>query len=53
MGLPSILDKIPFSVYYVLKDVFSIILVLILLVYIYTMAPDLLGHSVNMKKQIF
>ena len=53
MGLPAILDKIPFSVYYVLKDIFSIILVLILLVYIFTLTPDLLGHSVNMKKPIF
>lgn len=51
LGISSFLDNAPFSVYYVLKDTFSIILILMLLVLIFTLTPDLLGHSVNMKKQ--
>jgi len=53
LGIPSILDKIPFSPYYVLKDAFSIILVLIILIFILTLTPDLLGHSVNYEKANF
>ena len=53
MGIPSFLDNAPFSVYYVLKDGFSIILILMILIWILTLTPDLLGHSVNMKKLTF
>lgn len=47
MGIPSILDHLPFVPYYSIKDFFSLILLLILFVYIITVAPDLLGHSDN------
>jgi quinol-cytochrome oxidoreductase complex cytochrome b subunit len=53
LGIPSFLDNAPFSVYYTLKDGFSVILILIIFVYIFTLNPDLLGHSVNYEKANF
>jgi quinol-cytochrome oxidoreductase complex cytochrome b subunit len=47
ISIPFIYDKIPFSPYYVLKDAFSIIFVLIFLCLIIGISPDMLGHSLN------
>jgi len=47
LGLPSIYDIIPFTPYYILKDVLSIFLVLILILFINYTKPDVLGHTLN------
>lgn len=52
-GLPSIKDFIPFSPYYVIKDTWTIILVLFFLLLIFSLTPDLLGHSVNYEQANF
>jgi ubiquinol-cytochrome c reductase cytochrome b subunit len=45
--LPSIYDIIPFTPYYILKDVLSIVLILILILFINYTKPDVLGHTLN------
>jgi len=52
-GLQNVSDKSPFSPYYVLKDVLSIIIILIFFVYIFSVTPDLLGHSINYERANF
>jgi ubiquinol-cytochrome c reductase cytochrome b/c1 subunit len=52
-GLTSILDGIPFSPYYTLKDGFSIILLLFLVLLVVFNLPDMLGHTVNYEKANF
>jgi ubiquinol-cytochrome c reductase cytochrome b subunit len=47
LGLPSIYDIIPFTPYYILKDVLSIVLILILILFINYTKPDVLGHTLN------
>jgi len=46
-GVMIIFDKIPFTPFYVLKDMLTITLTLILLFIIAVWIPDLLGHPVN------
>jgi len=53
LGIISRSDSIPFTPYYILKDSFSLIIVLILLLYIVFLVPDLLGHSDNYNKANF
>lgn len=47
LGLPSIYDIIPFTPYYILKDVLSVALILILILFINYTKPDVLGHTLN------
>jgi len=47
LGIPSVLDNIPFVPYYTVKDVFSLVWVLLIFIYIIVLVPDLLGHSDN------
>lgn len=47
LGLPSIYDIIPFTPYYILKDVLSIFIVLILILLVNYINPDMLGHTLN------
>jgi ubiquinol-cytochrome c reductase cytochrome b subunit len=53
IGLVSILDWVPFTPYYTLKDAFSIVFVLIGLFMIVFSVPDILGHAVNYEKANF
>jgi quinol-cytochrome oxidoreductase complex cytochrome b subunit len=52
-GLVSILDWVPFTPYYTLKDAFSIVFVSIVLFVIIFSMPDVLGHAVNYEKANF
>jgi quinol-cytochrome oxidoreductase complex cytochrome b subunit len=47
LGLPSMYEIIPFSPYFILKDVLSILIFLIFLLYINFSYPDILGHTLN------
>jgi len=47
LGISSATDSIPFTPYYGIKDIFSIILILILFLGFIFYYPDLLGHSDN------
>jgi ubiquinol-cytochrome c reductase cytochrome b subunit len=40
-------EIIPFSPYFILKDVLSILIFLIVLLYINFSFPDILGHTLN------
>lgn len=53
IGLSSVLDGIPFTPYYVLKDGWSVISVTFILFIIINISPDLFGHSVNYEKANF
>lgn len=45
LGITNVLDFIPFVPYYGVKDIFSLIFVLIVFVLIIVLVPDILGHS--------
>mgnify|MGYP003416724468 CR=1 FL=1 len=49
----SILHCFPFTPYYVLKDLYSLLLVLIFFFLILSISPDLFNHPVIMNMQIF
>jgi ubiquinol-cytochrome c reductase cytochrome b subunit len=53
LGLSSIYENVPFSPYYVLKDVLSILSILIVFFLIIFIVPDLLGHTINYQKANF
>jgi len=53
LGLTFVLDWIPFSPYYTLKDSLSLIIVLNLFCYLVFAVPDLLGHTINYEKANF
>jgi len=53
LGIQFVLDKIPFAPYYVIKDLFVVIVTLNILVIIYTVWPYILGHSINYEKANF
>jgi ubiquinol-cytochrome c reductase cytochrome b subunit len=46
-GVPSMLETIPFSPYFILKDILFILIFLILIMYLNYSTPDLLGHTIN------
>lgn len=46
-GVPSMLETIPFSPYFILKDILSILIFLILIMYLNYSTPDILGHTLN------
>ena len=47
VSISIFIDGIPFSPYYVLKDIFSIIIVLIIIILLISILPDLLNHNLN------
>jgi len=47
LGLFLIKDKVMFNPYYTIKDLYTVILVLILFVFFVSFAPNYLGHSDN------
>ena len=53
LGVVSRSDTVPFMPYYILKDIFSLIAVLIVLFSIIFIAPDWLAHSDNFNKANF
>jgi len=46
-GVPSMLETIPFTPYFILKDILSILVFLIIIMYLNYSTPDLLGHALN------
>lgn len=52
LGICNVSDFIPFVPYYGVKDVFSLIVLLIFFVYIIVVLPDVLGHADILLKQI-
>ena len=46
-GVPSMLETIPFSPYFILKDILSILVFLIIIMYLNYSSPDVLGHTLN------
>jgi ubiquinol-cytochrome c reductase cytochrome b subunit len=46
-GVPSMLETIPFSPYFILKDILSILVFLIIIMYLNYSTPDILGHTIN------
>lgn len=46
-GVPSMLETIPFSPYFILKDILSILIFLIVIMYLNYSTPDILGHTLN------
>src|ERR1700744_4005236 len=46
-GIISVLEIIPFSPYFILKDVLSILIFLIIIMYLNYNSPDILGHTLN------
>jgi len=46
-GVPSILETIPFTPYFILKDILSILVFLIIIMYLNYSSPDMLGHTLN------
>jgi ubiquinol-cytochrome c reductase cytochrome b subunit len=46
-GVPSILEVIPFTPYFILKDILSILIFLIIIMYLNYSTPDILGHTLN------
>lgn len=52
-GLPIVLDNVPFSPYYIIKDFYSVILVFFIYLIIIFLSPDLFGHSDNYNKANF
>lgn len=53
LGLASIYENVPFSTYYILKDLLSIFIILILFFFIIFVVPDMLGHTINYQKANF
>jgi quinol-cytochrome oxidoreductase complex cytochrome b subunit len=53
IGIPCPLDNSPFTPYYVLKDTFSLLLLLFVFFYIVFLTPDVLGHPDNYDKANF
>lgn len=53
LGVQSRADVIPFMPYFILKDLFSLIVLLIGVFTIIFLVPDLLGHSDNYNKANF
>jgi len=53
LGVVSRADTIPFMPYYILKDILSLIVLLIVLFTIIFFAPDWLAHSDNFNKANF
>jgi ubiquinol-cytochrome c reductase cytochrome b/c1 subunit len=53
IGLPTMKDSIPFTPYYTIKDTFTIMIIILLLLNIIILVPDLLGHSVNYEQANF
>jgi len=47
IGTPSIYENIVFTPYFILKDILSILLCLIIILYINYTFPDMLGHTLN------
>lgn len=47
LGIPAVLDNIPFVPYFVLKDTYSLVFVFSILFSIIFLSPDLLGHPDN------
>lgn len=47
LGIPSILDNIPFMPYYILKDLIGLLLILYTYIYIVFESPDLFAHADN------
>lgn len=47
LGIPSIYEIIPFTPYFILKDILSILFFLLLILYINYTNPDILGHTLN------
>jgi ubiquinol-cytochrome c reductase cytochrome b subunit len=46
-GVPSMLEVIPFTPYFILKDILSILIFLIIIMYLNYSSPDILGHTLN------
>jgi ubiquinol-cytochrome c reductase cytochrome b subunit len=46
-GVPSILEIIPFTPYFILKDILSVLFFLIIIMYLNYSTPDILGHTLN------
>jgi len=46
-GVPSMLETIPFSPYFILKDILSILIFLVIIMYLNYSTPDVLGHTLN------
>jgi len=53
LGISSIYENIPFTPYYVLKDILCILIFLIFIIYINMSNPDVLGHTLNYQKANF
>ena len=53
LGISSKVDSIPFFPYYIIKDTFSLIIVLFLLFLIIFKSPDFLGHTDNYNRANF
>jgi ubiquinol-cytochrome c reductase cytochrome b subunit len=47
LGIPSIYEIIPFTPYFMLKDILSVLIFLILILYVNYSFPDILGHTLN------
>jgi len=46
-GVSSMLETIPFTPYFILKDILSILIFLIIIMYLNYSNPDILGHTLN------
>lgn len=53
LGIIAKIDTVPFSPYFILKDVYSFIIVLIILSLVIFQSPDLLGHTDNYNRANF
>jgi len=53
LGIIAKLDTVPFSPYFILKDVYSFFIVLIILSLVIFQSPDLLGHTDNYNRANF
>lgn len=53
LGLHSVLDDVPFSPYFVIKDTVMLVVVLLFLSCLIFSKPDLLGHPDNICVLIF
>jgi len=53
LGIVLAKDNIPFSPYFILKDLFSLFILGFFFVYIISKFPDILGHSINYEKANF
>jgi quinol-cytochrome oxidoreductase complex cytochrome b subunit len=53
LGISSIYENVPFSPYYILKDILSILGVLFIFFAIIYVVPDMLGHTINYQRANF